>query len=254
MKLLCAEKPSSAASSAILPRPGGEARDRRLDAQHVEIGARREAGADLEQVVEPRARQAHLAGELVDVQVLVRMRAQQRDRAADARVLEARAAPQRRRGAPAGEIGLDDREQQLLQHELEALRGKEAVVQHFDRQRLGELADARRDGLALLREGLALHAVEHRREGLVQPFARDMEDQRALRPRVAMALAGIEEHELGVALAQHDGRIFLRAHLVVRASSVRTSRPNRPSNILTILPMRGEGYLSRQASGDALRR
>src|SRR4051812_30906628 len=47
-----------------------EARDRRLDAQHVEVGARREAGAELKEVVEARARQAHLAGELVDTEIL----------------------------------------------------------------------------------------------------------------------------------------------------------------------------------------
>src|SRR4029077_6941261 len=77
-----------------LAAPGGQARERGLNAKQIELGAGRKAGADLEQVVEPRARQAHLVGELVDVQVLVRMRPQQRDRAADARVLEARAAPQ----------------------------------------------------------------------------------------------------------------------------------------------------------------
>ena len=58
VKLLCAEKPSSAETSAILPLARGQARDRGLDAQHVEVGARREAGAQLEQVVEARARQA----------------------------------------------------------------------------------------------------------------------------------------------------------------------------------------------------
>ena len=72
-----------------LAAPGGEARDRRLDAQHVEIRARREAGADLEKIVEARAREADLARELVHVELLVRPRAEQRDRAADARVLEA---------------------------------------------------------------------------------------------------------------------------------------------------------------------
>jgi hypothetical protein len=39
---------------------------------------------------------------------------------------------------PAGKIGLDDREQQLLQHELEPLGREEAVVQDFDRERLAE--------------------------------------------------------------------------------------------------------------------
>src|SRR5882672_12487667 len=63
-----------------LALPGGQARHRGLDAQHVEIGARREAGAELEQIVEARARQADLARELVDVEVLVRARAQQADR------------------------------------------------------------------------------------------------------------------------------------------------------------------------------
>src|SRR5204863_5522435 len=71
----------------------GEARDRGLDAQHVEVGARRETGAELKQIVKAGARQADLAGELVDGHVLVRMRAQQRDGAADAAVFEARAAP-----------------------------------------------------------------------------------------------------------------------------------------------------------------
>ena len=55
-----------------LALPGGQARDRGLDAQHVEVGARREAGAQLEQVVEARARQADLARQLVDAEVLVR--------------------------------------------------------------------------------------------------------------------------------------------------------------------------------------
>ena len=47
-----------------------------------------------------------------------------------------------------------------------------------------------------------------------KPFARDMEHERALRRQVSIAL-GIEQHQ-SVALAQHDDRIFLRAHLVVR--------------------------------------
>src|SRR5258705_263474 len=38
-----------------LAAPGGQARDRGLDAQQIEIGAGREPGADLEQIVEPRA-------------------------------------------------------------------------------------------------------------------------------------------------------------------------------------------------------
>src|SRR4051812_26707936 len=38
-----------------LAAAGGQARDRGLDAQHVEIDARREAGAELKEVVEPRA-------------------------------------------------------------------------------------------------------------------------------------------------------------------------------------------------------
>src|SRR5581483_8115521 len=53
-----------------------EPRDRGLDAQHVEVGARGEPGADLEEIVEARARQTHLAREVVDALVLVRMRAQ----------------------------------------------------------------------------------------------------------------------------------------------------------------------------------
>src|SRR5688500_7346187 len=69
-----------------LALPGGQARDRGLDAQHVEVGARRKAGAELEQIVEARARQADLVRELVHVELLVRPRAQQRDRAPDAAV------------------------------------------------------------------------------------------------------------------------------------------------------------------------
>src|SRR4030095_3504760 len=103
----------------------------------------------------------------------------------------ARAAPERRRSAPAAEIGLDDREQQLLQHELEALGRKEAVVQHFNGQRLAELADAGGDRLALLRKGPALDAVEYGGEAAVQPFARDVEDERTLGARAAVRLARI---------------------------------------------------------------
>src|SRR5262245_49558912 len=55
-----------------LALPGRQARNRRLHAQHVEVGARREAGAELEQVVEARARQTDLARELVHVELLVR--------------------------------------------------------------------------------------------------------------------------------------------------------------------------------------
>src|SRR6266513_5289754 len=47
----------------------GQARDRGLDAQHVEVGAGREAGAQLEQVVEARARQADAVRQLVHVEV-----------------------------------------------------------------------------------------------------------------------------------------------------------------------------------------
>src|SRR5204863_10024294 len=101
--------------------------DRRLDAQHVEVGARREAGADVEKVVEARARQLHLARELVHVQLFVRVRAHQRERAAYACVLEARSAPQTRGAAATREVRLDDREQELLQHELQAFRGQEPV-------------------------------------------------------------------------------------------------------------------------------
>jgi len=177
------------------------------------------------------------------------MRAQQRDRAADARVLEARAAPQRRGGAPAREIGLDDREQQLLEHELEALRGEEAVVQHFHGERIGELPDARRDRLALLREGLALDAVERGREGFVQPLARDMEHQRAPRGCVAEALAGIEKHELGIALPQHDHRIFLRAQFVVRVEVTQEKPPEPPLEYSYHPPHRGKDTLVREPAG-----
>src|SRR5271154_428393 len=78
----------------------GELGDRRFDAQHVEVGARRAPGAELEQVVEARARQADLARELVHVHFLVRVRAQQRQRLADAVVGERRAAPEAGAGLP----------------------------------------------------------------------------------------------------------------------------------------------------------
>ena len=53
-----------------------------------------------------------------------------------------------RAGLAARDIGLHDREHQLLQHEFQPLVGQELVVQHLDGQRVGELADARRDRLA----------------------------------------------------------------------------------------------------------
>src|SRR4051812_34655174 len=61
-----------------LAAPGREPRDRGLDAEHVEVGARREAGAQLEEVVEARARKSDLARQLVHVQFFVRARAKQR--------------------------------------------------------------------------------------------------------------------------------------------------------------------------------
>src|SRR5687767_5272583 len=67
-----------------LAAAGRQPRDRRFDAQQVEIRARRKSGAELEQVVEARARQAHLRGELVHAEALSAMRAQKRDGPADA--------------------------------------------------------------------------------------------------------------------------------------------------------------------------
>src|ERR1700694_6005183 len=54
---------------------GRKARDRGFDAQHVQVGARREAGAQLEQVVEAGARQVDLARPLVRFERLIWARA-----------------------------------------------------------------------------------------------------------------------------------------------------------------------------------
>src|SRR6202165_1585007 len=188
---------------------GRKARDRGFDAQHVQVGARREAGAQLEQVVEARARQVDLARQLVHVELFVRPRAQQRDRAPDAAVLEARAAPQLRRGAPPGEVGLDDREDNLRQHASEALGGHEPVVQLLDRHGVGEPADARRERLAELRERPGIFRPEYRRKALVQPGPRRVKHESAADLLVDRAFAGGGEQQLALALLQDDHRIVL---------------------------------------------
>src|SRR5262249_24956421 len=85
----------------------GELGDGGLDAQQVQVGARRAPGAGLEQVVEAGARQTDLARQVVHVDFLVRVRAQQRQRLADAVVGERRAAPHARAGLAPREVGLD---------------------------------------------------------------------------------------------------------------------------------------------------
>src|SRR5207302_1051179 len=189
---------------------GGQTRNGGLDAQHVEVGTRREPGAQLEQVVEARTRQADAVRQLVHAELLVRPRAQQRDRLPDAAVLETRAAPQVRRGAPLGEVGLDDQEHQLLQHEFQALGGQEPVVQHLDREGLGEPSDARRDLLAQQRERSRVLRPEHRRKAGMQPAPRSVEHERARGFVVDVDLAGIEEQQLAVLLLQYDDRVGQR--------------------------------------------
>src|SRR5207248_3059870 len=195
---------------ADLAAARGKPRDRRLDAQHVEVDARREAGAELEEIVEARAREADLARELVHVELLVRPRAQERDRPPDARVLEARAAPQARLRAAPGEIGLDDGKEQLLQHELQALGRQGPVILHFHRQRVCELADARGDGLRRLHERVALVGLEHGREAGAQPLAPCVQREHARRAGAYMTFAGVEEQHAVIAALQHDDGIGLR--------------------------------------------
>jgi hypothetical protein len=126
-------------------------------------------------------------------------------------------APQRRSRAPAREIGLDDRQQQFLQHELQPLGGEEAVVQHLDREGLGELLDAGRDGLARLREGPRVLGGEDRREALAQPGAGGVQHQDPRGIERDVDLARIEEHHVGAALLQHDGGISLGLHRLLGA-------------------------------------
>ena len=111
-------------------------------------------------------------------------------------------------GAAAREVGLDDGQQQLLQHEVEALGRDEAVVQHFDRERVGEAPDARGDGLVRLGKGLR-GGIEHRREAGAQPVGGRVQRQHARRRGRGMAFAGVEEHQVGVARLHEDHRVGL---------------------------------------------
>ena len=126
---------------------GGDFRDlaRPVDRREIAVSthsmsryARGEKPVHMEEIVEARARQADLARELVHVEILVRPCAQERDRAGGCGCPRSASRGRRRRGMAAREIGLDDRKQQLLQHEIQALGGHEAIVQYFDGERVGE--------------------------------------------------------------------------------------------------------------------
>jgi hypothetical protein len=50
----------------------------------------------------------------------------------------------------------------------------------------------------------------------MQPLTGDVEYQRTLGAGIALALARVEEQDLGVAESKHDGRVFLRVQLFLR--------------------------------------
>ena len=149
VKLDCAEKPSSADTSRDLGAAGGELGDRRsrrtacrgrsAASGRCRAGTgRRSASATGRPGSRGRSCSRPCSGARAAALSALRMR------------VSANGEPRQRRAArlAARDVGLHDREHQLLQHELEPLVRQELVVQHLDRQRVGELPDARRDLLA----------------------------------------------------------------------------------------------------------
>ena len=239
VKLLCAEKPSSAESSEMLALRRRKAarsrsrrtacRDRRAARSRCRAGTgRRSASA----TGRPGWRARPCSGLCSDSRAAARSRG-----GCGCPRSASRATAARRRGAR--EVGLDDRQHELLQHELQPLGGEEAVVHHFDGERLGERADARRHDFATLGERAALAARTLPGSSGAASRRRHGRRARASASRLTCDLAGIEEQDIAAALLHHDGRILAWACTARRAAQLAPAPAGRtaPRTVLTVLPM-----------------